>query len=72
MKSNNKNDTPKILKIEHWNAKLPTGDWVGPEPLALFPKYEHAKGSIEEALAFRELHIQYHPCKGIQSELHCQ
>ncbi len=60
-KKNEKNDTPNILKIEQWDVELPTGNWTGPEPLPLFPKFESTKDSIEKILAFRELHIQFHP-----------
>jgi len=58
---NNKNDTPHILKIEQWDAQLPTGNWAGPDPLPLFPTLEQTNGSGEFLLEFRELHIQYHP-----------
>ncbi len=47
-----KNNTPHILKIEQWDGKLPTGDWVGPEALPLYPNAE-----------FNESHIHYYPNK---------
>jgi len=58
---NNKDATPHFLKIEYWDAELSTDDWIGPEPLPLFPSLEQKKDSDESLLAFRELHIQYHP-----------
>lgn len=58
---NNKNDTPHILKIERWDAELPTGNWSGPDPLPLFPSLEQTNSPSEKLLEFRELHIQYHP-----------
>jgi hypothetical protein len=59
--NNNKNDTPNILKIEQWDAKLPTGNWCGPDPLPLFPHLGQTNNSFESLLEFRELHIQYNP-----------
>jgi len=62
MASKNKNnDTPHLLKIEYWDAELPTGSWIGPEPLPLFPKFGATSDSNESLLLFREQHIQYHP-----------
>lgn len=49
---NEKNNIPHILKVEHWDSKLPTGDWKGPEPLPLYPSVE-----------FNESHIHYYPDK---------
>ena len=58
---NNKNNTPYTLEIEHWDTELPTGSWIGPESLPLFPSLERTHDSVERLLEIRELHILYHP-----------
>lgn len=50
-----------MLKIDNWDADLPTGDWIGPDPLPLFPQLEIISDSAEKLLFFRELHIQFYP-----------
>lgn len=55
---NKKNNTPNILKVEHWDSKLPTGEWKGPEPLPLYP-----------SVKFTESHIHYYPNKEQHNEI---
>lgn len=61
---------PTSIKIVEWDAKLPIGDWSGPDPVRLFPR----KGVIppvsqEDALDFRVRSIEFAPTSNQQEEI---
>ena len=56
-------ETPHILKIDDWDAELPTGEWAGPDPLPLFPQFGLSGDSEEKLIEFREQNIHYSPDK---------
>lgn len=57
---NSKQHSPNILEIVDWDGEFPSGNWIGPEPLALFP-FELTSNRDEQVLEFRDSYIQYYP-----------
>lgn len=51
-----------LIKIEEWDSELPTGDWVGPPALPLYPPSlaESIKNKDELRKIFRDSHMLLH------------
>ena len=58
------------IEIVEWDAKLPIGDWVGPDPVPLFPpKGAFPPVSQEDRLDFRTRSIELAPSPAQQTQI---